>query len=169
MCRLLCTSTRTCAKPSGLCHVQRVRARSDARDHGRRSAGPWGVRIRQGAHAARCRPTPAFQQACWRARSTRGRAARSPPRSPSRLSPVPAFTFPQSGRDNAKLVFISKLHSKGTGESISGALLCASCLQGRAKRPWPSVLIWVSAMSSGTGAVQLQPRLFKWATRRCKQ
>jgi hypothetical protein len=85
---------------------------------------------------------------------------------------VPAFTFPQSGRDSAKRVFISKLHSKSTGESISGApekIAARRVVLAGLRDPWPSVLIWVSAMSSGTGAVQLQPRLFEWATRRCKQ
>ena len=74
--------------------------------------------------------------------------------------PVPAFTFPQSGRDSAKRVFISKLHSKGTGESISGVPGKSAALRvvlAGLNDPWPSVLIWMSAMSSGTGAVQLQP------------
>ena len=80
-------SARACANPSVRCTRSRggSAVRAEARARGRRGAGPWDVRIREGPRASRCCPAPRVQQALPCA-STAG--SRAPTSTHPRSSPA---------------------------------------------------------------------------------
>ena len=137
-------SARACANPSVRCTRSRggSAVRAEARARGRRGAGPWDVRIREGPRASRCCPAPRVQQALPCA-STAGSRAPTSTHPGALPQAVPAISFPRSQRDKQSKVFISKLHSKGTGESVSGAL-CGVRTRGSDATLAPRALIWLS-------------------------
>jgi len=116
--------------------------RAEARARGRRGAGPGTYESEKAPAHPGAVPLLASNRHC-RVQARRARA-RPPQLTPGALpQAVPAISFPRSQRDKQSKVFISKLHSKGTGESVSGAL-CGVRTRGSDATLAPRALIWLS-------------------------